>query len=114
MPRTSDETLGRRRFQLSRDLAVEAAIEKIRRAPLARWHTFSHADYVLLKELLGEIWIVMERERWDRYSFSTLTSQDLIQLLALGRQVRDHIITGAMADAMDAILSQSRDRRGVQ
>lgn len=112
MPRTSDDTLGRRRFQLSRDLAVEAAVEKIRHAPAASWHSFPHTDTLLLKELLGELWIVMERERWDQYAFSTLTHQDLVHLLALGRQARGHMITGAMAADLDAILSHSRHRRG--
>ncbi len=67
MPRTSDDTLGRRRFQLSRDQAVEAAIEKIRHAPSAEWHSFSGADYTRLRDILGELWISLERQKWDEY-----------------------------------------------
>lgn len=108
MPRTSDDTLGRRRFQLSRDHAVEAAIEKIRRAPAAEWHSFSHADYVLLREILGELWITLERDRWDRYSFATLTRRDLLDLLTLGHRLQGHTLPGAVVDEMEAILSHAR------
>lgn len=112
MRHTSEEGLGRRRFQLCREKAVEAAIEKIRHAPAAEWHSFSHADYALLKETLGELWINLERERWDRYSFSTLTCRDLRDLLALGHRAQGHAIAGPLIEEMDAILSHSRRHPG--
>jgi hypothetical protein len=110
MPKTSDETLGRRRFQLCRELAVEAAIEKIRYAPAAEWHTLSQADYALLRETLGEIWTSLEREKWDRYSFSSLTCHDIRDLISLGHRVKGHGITGSLIDEMDAILSHTRHK----
>jgi hypothetical protein len=108
MSRTSEEELGRRRFQLQREQAVEAAVEKIRHAPAAEWHSFSNADYTLLREILGEIWINLEREKWEEYSFSTLTCQDIQDLIALGKKAKGHVISGAVFDEMDAILSHSR------
>jgi hypothetical protein len=108
MPKTSDEDLGRRRFQLFRELAVEEAIEKIRYAPAAEWHSFPPADYALLRETLGELWISLEREKWNRYSFSSLTRRDLRELIALAHRAKGHGIAGSLIDEMDAILSHSR------
>ena len=108
MSRTSEEELGRRRFQLFREQAVEAAIEKIRHAPDAEWHSFSNAEYTLLREILGELWINLEREKWAEYSFSTLTRQDIQALISLGHKAKGHAISSAVIDEMDAILSHSR------
>jgi hypothetical protein len=108
MSPTSDEELGRRRFQLFKEQAVEAAIEKIRRAPAAEWHSFSNAEYILLREILGELWINLEREKWAEYSFSTLTCEDIQALISLGHKARGHVMAGAVIDEMDAILSHSQ------
>jgi len=108
MPHTSDEELGRRRFQLFREQAVEAAIDKIRRAPAAEWLAFSNNDYSRLREILGELWTRLEREKWDRYAFSTLTRQDLQELLALGSPAQGRTLSPSALEKMDAILSHSR------
>jgi len=108
MPPASDEELGRRRFQLSRERAVESAIEKIRHAPAAEWHSFSPPEYILLREVLGELWISLPRETWERYAFSTLTGRDIRALLTLGHRARGHAMAPSLVDQMDAILSHSR------
>lgn len=108
MSPTSEEELGRRRFQLFKEQAVESAIEKIRHAPAAEWHSFSNADYTLLRETLGELWISLEREKWAEYSFSTLTREDIQALISLGHKAKGHVTAGAVIDEMDAILSHSR------
>jgi hypothetical protein len=109
MPPTSNEELGRRRFQLSREQAVEAAIEKIRHAPAAEWQSFSPPEYTLLREILGELWISLERETWERYAFSTLTGRDLRDLLLLGHRAKGHAMASALIDQMDAIISHSQN-----
>src|SRR5208337_1796039 len=95
MSQTRDEELGRRRFQLVKEQAVEDAVEKIRRAPAVDWPTLCAADCMLLREILGELWICLERERWEQYTFSTLTHQDILDLLALGAGMRGHTLTCA-------------------
>jgi len=105
MPRTYDEELGRRRFQLVKEQAVEDVVAKIRHAPAAGWDSFSMADYSLLRGILGELWIRIERERWEQYSFSMLTRQDILALLALGAGMKDGTLTGETLGKMDAILS---------
>jgi hypothetical protein len=110
MSRTSDEELGRRRFQLVKEHAVEDAVEKIRRAPAAEWQSFHTPDYLLLREILGEIWICIEHGRWEQYSFSTLTRQDIIDLLALGAGMRGHTLSCATIEKMETILSHTRSK----
>ena len=111
MPRTSDDTLGRRRFQLQKEQAVEAAVMKIRHAPDAEWNTFSDTDYTRLREILGELWINLEHEKWEEYSFSTLTRQDIRNLITLGTGPQGHALTSATLDEMHAILSHTRHSR---
>jgi hypothetical protein len=108
MSPTSEEELGRRRFQLFREQAVEAAIEKIRNAPAAEWHSFSGADYTRLREILGEVWINIGREKWEGYAFSTLSRGDIRDLLSLGNTARGSVLSRTTLDGMDAILSHSR------
>jgi|WetSurMetagenome_2_1015567.scaffolds.fasta_scaffold34759_1 hypothetical protein len=108
MPRTSDDELGRRRFQLSRERAVEAAIEKIRHAPCAEWPSFSSADITSLRDILGELWICLEREKWMGYAFSTLTRQDIRDIITLGAGASCRAMSCATLEEMDAILSHSK------
>ncbi len=108
MSQTSDEELGRRRFQLGKEQAVEDAVEKIRRAQAVDWPSLCAADCMLLREILGELWICLERERWEQYSFSTLTQQDIRDLLALGAGMRGHALSCSTLEKMDAILSHTR------
>jgi hypothetical protein len=108
MSRTSEEELGRRRFQLSREQAVEAAIEKIRHAPAAGWDSFSGTDYTRLRDILGELWVSLEREKWGEYAFSTLTRDDIRDLLTLGASAQGRALSRSALEEMDAILSHTR------
>ncbi|WP_321505583.1 hypothetical protein [uncultured Methanoregula sp.] len=107
MPHTSDDTLGRRRFQISRDQAVEAAIEKIRYAPDADWHSFSGTDYACLRAILGELWSSLDHQKWEQYAFSALTRQDIRALLVLGAGLPGHCLSCATVNEMDVILSRT-------
>jgi hypothetical protein len=109
MSRTSDEELGRRRFQLGKEEAVEDALEKIRRAQAVDWPSLCAADCMLLQEILGELWICVEREKWEQYSFSRLTRQDILDLLTLGAGMRGGTLTCLTLEEMDAILSHTRN-----
>jgi hypothetical protein len=107
MSRTSEEELGRRRFQLSREQAVEAAIEKIRHAPAVEWQSFSGTEYMRLRDILGELWINLEREKWDEYVFSTLTREDIRALLTLGASAQGHTFSRSALEGMDGILAHA-------
>jgi len=107
MSRTSDDTLGRRRFQLLRQQAVEDAIAKIRHAPAAEWSTFSSEDYTRLREILADLWVHLGKEKWGRYTFSTLTRQDIRRILDLGPCAEKSTPPCSTLDEMDLILSGS-------
>ena len=56
MPDVTNDERGRRIFQLHKERAVEAALEKIRLNPKSDWATFSQQDIKSLSTMLGETW----------------------------------------------------------
>ena len=88
MSPTTEDNLGRRRFQLHRDMAVEQSMEKIRRAPDSGWETLTPEQRARLKAVLAEIWENCEHRRWEQYCFSTITKAGILRLIALGDEVR--------------------------
>lgn len=88
MSPTTEDNLGRRRFQLHRDKAVEQSLEKIRRAPDSGWETLTPEQRARLRTVLADIWENCERGRWDQYCFSTIARTDILRLIALNDEVR--------------------------
>ncbi|MDO9549673.1 MAG: hypothetical protein Q7J03_01745 [Methanoregula sp.] len=87
MSRTTTEDLGRRRFQIQKEKAVEEAYEKIRRSFGEDWESFSAEDCKILREVLGEIWINVDRDCWKDYCFSTLSYNEVLSLIAVAKEV---------------------------
>ena len=113
MSPSTDDNLGRRRFLLHRDKAVEQALERIRRAPDSRWETLSPGERAGLKAVLTEIWENCERVRWQQYCFSTLNKSDILRLIALGEEMRarHRPISDAGGEIEAILLSCSTDDR---
>ncbi|MFA6226526.1 MAG: hypothetical protein WC620_10240 [Methanoregula sp.] len=86
MSRSTEEGLGRRRFQVQKEKAVEETYEKIRRSFGPDWQSFSAEDCAVLRDLLGEIWISVERDCWKDYCFSTLSHADILSLIAIAKE----------------------------
>ncbi|MFA4848115.1 MAG: hypothetical protein WC626_00160 [Methanoregula sp.] len=86
MTRSTEESLGRRRFQIQKEKAVEDAYEKIRRSFGEDWQCFSAEDCALLRDVLGEIWISVDRDSWNDYCFSTLSHADLVSIIAIAKE----------------------------
>jgi hypothetical protein len=87
MSGSTKDGLGRRRFQVQRDKAAEEAYEKIRRSFGEDWDSFSAEDCKVLREVLGECWINIDRECWNNYCFSTLSHAEVLSLIALAKEV---------------------------
>jgi hypothetical protein len=105
MSRTTEDNLGRRRFLLHRDKAVEHALERIRHAPGAGWETLTSHERAGLKSALTEIWENCGHERWQQYCFSTLTKSDILKLTALVSNAgKKHSGSGESREAVEAIL----------
>ncbi len=98
MSRTTEEELGRRRFQIQKEKAVEEAYEKIRRSFGEDWKSFSAEDCAVLRDVLGEIWIGVDRESWNNYCFSTLSYNEVLTLIAIAKEV--HSQKGLTRDAL--------------
>jgi hypothetical protein len=88
MSPATEDNLGRRRFQLHRDKAVEQSLEKIRRAPDSAWESLTPEQRTRLKAVLADIWENCEHRRWEQYCFSTITKADILRLIALNDEVR--------------------------
>jgi hypothetical protein len=105
MSPSTEDNLGRRRYLLHRDMAVEQSLEKIRRAPDAQWETFTPEERAGLKAVITEIWEYCERSHWEHYCFSTLIKADILQLIALGNDIKArHHMTDETKAAVEAIL----------
>jgi hypothetical protein len=101
----TEDNLGRRRFLLHRDKAVEHALERIRRAPDSGWEALTPEERARLKEVLNEIWENCDRERWHEYCFAILTKTDILILIALGNDIKTrHHMTDETRGAIEAIL----------
>lgn len=111
MSSATEDNLGRRRFLLHRDKAVEHAIERIRRSPGAEWETLTPEERAGLKTTLTEIWDNCGRDHWEQYCFSTLTKLDILALIALVNEMRGRHdpACGAKSEVEAILLSCNRD-----
>jgi len=89
MPEVSRDEMGRRAFAITKEHAVETAMEKIRKNPASEWQSLSEDDRDLLAFLLGEIWIIVPRSRWESMVFSRVRKADLRLLLAMAQETRN-------------------------
>lgn len=103
---TTDDTLGRRLFQIQKEKAVEDALEKIRHRMGTEWNSVSSSDSEVLKEILGEVWTSIDRHQWGTYSFSKLSINDIRSLITIGKTVKAKPpLTNEMLKLLDNILS---------
>jgi hypothetical protein len=97
MSEISKTEIGRRFFKMQKEKQVEKAIEKIRQAQGSDWALYSPGDIEALKQVLGEVWIFMERDTWDQVAFTRLSGIELRELIRYGRDVHDSVISGKSA-----------------
>jgi hypothetical protein len=106
MSEITNEELGRRRFQIQREKAVENAYEKIRRASGPEWESLSPQDREMLKNVLGDMWARTDRIRWESYTFSTLSGHDIDSLIDIGKKIKSgHSTAETAAKSIDEILN---------
>jgi hypothetical protein len=97
MSEISKTEIGRRFFKMQKEKQVEKAIEKIRQAQGSEWACYSPGDIEALKQVLGEVWIFMERDSWDQVAFTRLSGIELREPIRYGRDVHDSVISGKSA-----------------
>ena len=94
MPEVSKTEIGRRFYKIQKEKEVEKAIEKIRQAQGSEWSLYSPGDIEAIKQVLGEVWVFLERDAWDTIAFTRLAGMDLRELIRIGKDIRDTIISG--------------------
>lgn len=105
MSPSTEDNLGRRRYLLERDKAVEEALEKVRRASDSEWGTLTSTDRAMLRAVIAEVWDASERSRWKQFCFSTLTRADILRLISLGDEIKTlHHLSDKTLAAAEAIL----------
>jgi hypothetical protein len=105
---TTDDTLGRRLFQIQKEKAIEDAVEKIRHRMGIEWNSVSSSDSEVLKEILGEVWTSVDRQRWGTYSFSKLSKNDLNSLITIGKEVKAKPpLTNDLLKSLNNILNRT-------
>ena len=108
MSETTDDNLGRRLFQVQKEKAVENAMEKIRRRMGTGWNSVSRSDSEILKDVLGEVWTSIDRQRWRTYSFSKLSKEEINSLITLGKKMKtQYSLTEENIKQLDIILGRT-------
>lgn len=88
MPEVTSDERGRRLFQMHKEKAAENAIEKIRRSMGPDWKVFTSSDVEILKYILGETWVSLERDTWEKCAFSRLKRSELESIIRIGKSVK--------------------------
>ena len=94
--------------------AVEEAIVKIRHAKRVNWDQIRGVDCRTLRDILGELWINIERKKWDEYIFSDVTNEDIEKILLLYKDlVNQTTFQSATKDRRDSCPRKSRDYKKI-
>lgn len=108
MPEIKDEDLGRRIFQLQKEKAVEETIDKIRHTTGLEWMSITPSEREILEFLLGEAWVSINRDDWEKYAFSRLTMKDLQDIISIGRDLKSkEIVEDAAINKLVTIFQQT-------
>lgn len=109
MPEITRDELGRRIFEMQEKKAVWDAVEKIRRNLGDTWTSFTQSDHQLLSHLLGQIWVSVSRDEWDSIVFSRMRSEDIEEILGIGKALENREIGERKAvDDIHRILTKPR------
>jgi hypothetical protein len=88
MPEVTSDERGRRVFQIHKQKAAEAAMEKIRQSMGPDWKVFTSADVEILKYILEETWVSLDRDTWEKCAFSRLKRPELESIIRIGKRVK--------------------------
>ncbi|TDB37814.1 MAG: hypothetical protein D9V44_07125 [Actinobacteria bacterium] len=107
---SSDESLGMRVFEVSKQRAVERCISRWRNGLRADWMQLSQDDIANLRWIAGEVWAARTREEWDSLHFSKIDLQHTRVIAAHADRLRRHRVNHAQTlDAVVDILHAARD-----
>jgi len=106
MPEVTSDERGRRVFQIHKQKAAEAAMEKIRKSLGLDWKVFTSTDVEILKYVLEETWVSLDRDSWEKCAFSRLKRSQVDSIIRIGKQVkRKELREDQGIEAVSRILS---------
>jgi hypothetical protein len=88
MPEVTSDERGRRVFQIHKEKAAEAAMEKIRQSMGLDWKVFTSTDIEILKYILEETWVSLDRDTWEKCAFSRLKRPQLESIIRIGKRIK--------------------------
>lgn len=106
---TSDESLGMRVFEVSKQRAVERCIQRWRNGLRADWMLLSHDDVENLRWIAGEIWAARSRDEWDKLHFSKVDLQHTRIVVSYADRLRRHRVNHAQT--INAVVELLHDAR---
>ncbi len=92
---SSEESLGRRVFEVSKQRAVEQCLARWRNGLKADWSLLSQDDIVNLRWIAGELWAARSREEWDSLHFSKVDLRNTRIVVAHADRLRRHRVNHA-------------------
>ncbi|MBF4509607.1 MAG: hypothetical protein ISP10_03885 [Aeromicrobium sp.] len=101
-PDISEEDIGMRAFQIRKAKAVERSLDRARKGLGTGWGAFTQRDLSDLGWIIGELWAFEKRADWEDLHFSKLTSEDVTEIIALARQLREND-THSMVDTLERV-----------
>jgi hypothetical protein len=106
---TSDESLGMRVFEVSRQRAVERCIQRWRNGLKADWSLLSYEDIGNLRWIAGEIWANRSRDEWDGLHFSKVDLRETRIVVSHADRLRRHGVNhAATINAVVTLLNDAR------
>ncbi|MDO9557776.1 MAG: hypothetical protein Q7J82_09430 [Coriobacteriia bacterium] len=87
---STEENLGARIYQVTRQRAAERAIERMRAGLKADWQFLTREDIENLRWFAGEIWATHDRAEWEGLHFSKLDLHDTRILAGHADRLRRH------------------------
>ena len=88
MPEVTSDERGRRVFQIHKEKAAEAAMEKIRKSLGLDWKVYTSTDVEILKYILEETWVSLDRDSWERCAFSRMKRSQIDSIIGIGKLVK--------------------------
>lgn len=85
--------------------AVEDSVDKIRRNLEDEWTSLTSEDLLVLKGILGDVWVSIERTSWDNMVFSRLTKGDIEEIIRIGKEAdtKKNVKTGAISEVQEIL-----------
>jgi hypothetical protein len=106
MPEVTSDERGRRIFQIHKEKAAEDAIEKIRQSQGLEWKVFTSSEVEILRYMLGETWVSLDRDTWEKCAFSRLKRSQIDSIIQIGKRVnRKEMREDAGIEEISRILS---------